>query len=109
MAIQQLLWLWIKTAQKSILEIWLKLSIARGRYGQTSKVRGKFVKANHFGVYLTFDQPHTDPNGRYGSCTYEAGQKVMFAISHAKGVFYHKHNDFEHGHETYMKLVAGFR
>lgn len=80
-----------------------------GRYGQTSKVRGKFVKANHFGVYLTFDQPYTNPSGRYGSYTYEAGQEVMFAISHAKGVFYHKHNDFEHGHETYMMLVAGFR
>lgn len=65
-----------------------------GRYGQTETVTGKFVKADCFGVYLKFNTP------------YQAGKEVMFAISHDKGVFYHEHNDFEHGHETYMKKVS---
>ena len=76
-----------------------------GRYGQTSKVRGTFVKATIYGVYLIFDKPYTDFNGRYGSYTYETGAKVQFAISHDQGVFHHVHNDFEHGHKTYMKLL----
>lgn len=75
-----------------------------GRYGQTSKVRGTFVKATIYGVYLIFDRPYTT-FGRYGSDTTEAGQEVQFAISHRDGVFHHEHHDFEHGHETYMKLL----
>jgi hypothetical protein len=76
-----------------------------GRYGQTQTVRGTFVKATCFGVYLTFDRPYTDYNGRYGSYTYEAGNEVQFAISHKNGVFFHEHNDFEHGHTTHMKKL----
>ncbi len=76
-----------------------------GKYGQTETVVGKFIRADFFGVYLKFNTPyHTF--GRHGSYTYEAGKEVMFAISQDKGVFYHKHHDYEHGHDTHMKKVV---
>ena len=76
-----------------------------GRYGQTAKVCGTFEKATSFGVYLTFDAPYTNYNGRCGSYTYKAGESVMFALHHDEGKFYNRHNDIEHGHVTYMKRL----
>ena len=76
-----------------------------GRYGQTETVRGTFVKATVYGVHLIFNKPYTR-NGRNGLYTYPAEEEVQFAISQRDGVFYDKHNDFEHGHETYMLKIG---
>jgi hypothetical protein len=75
-----------------------------GRYGRTDKVRGTFAKATVHGVYLTFDKSYT-PFSKLGGDTHPAGAEVLFTISQRDGVYYSKHNDFEHGHEEYMELV----
>lgn len=76
-----------------------------GPYGQTAKVRGTLVMANHFGVYLTFDVPYYTCSQKFGSHTYKVGERVQFAIPNNNGVFFDECHDFEHGHQKYMKKL----
>jgi hypothetical protein len=71
-----------------------------GRFGQTSTICGTFVRADTCGVFLTLDTPYTR-----NDYTYKAGQEVQFAITSEKGVYFRKHEDFEHIHQTYMHKI----
>lgn len=86
----------------------VRMQECAGRYGQTRIISGTITNINQWnGVELNLDADTTPfvEYSKFGRTEYRLGSNYYIPSVFQNGIGYRKHDDVEHGHETWLEVI----